>query len=52
LRVYDRRGESGGCRFEAGATEIVISDSHGNGENLLIERLPKNVTIVRRGHAR
>jgi D-amino peptidase len=33
--------------FEAGATEIVISDSHGNGENLLIERLPKNVTIVR-----
>lgn len=33
--------------FEAGATEVVISDSHGNGENLLIERLPKNVTIVR-----
>jgi D-amino peptidase len=33
--------------FEAGATEIVISDSHGNGENLLIEKLPKNVTIVR-----
>jgi len=33
--------------FEAGATEIVVSDSHGNGENLLIEKLPKNVTIVR-----
>jgi D-amino peptidase len=33
--------------FEAGATEIAISDSHGNGENLLIERLPKNVTVVR-----
>ena len=33
--------------FEAGATEIVISDSHGNGENILIERLPKTVTIVR-----
>src|SRR6185295_6449036 len=33
--------------FEAGATEIIISDSHGNGENLLIEKLPKNVTIVR-----
>jgi D-amino peptidase len=32
---------------EAGATEIVISDSHGNGENLLIEQLPYNVTIVR-----
>lgn len=33
--------------FDAGATEIVISDSHGSGENLLIEKLPKNVTIVR-----
>src|SRR5262250_609290 len=33
--------------FDAGATEIVVSDSHGNGENLLIEKLPKNVTVVR-----
>jgi len=33
--------------FEAGATEIVISDSHGNAENLLIEKLPKNVMLVR-----
>ncbi|RMG49053.1 MAG: hypothetical protein D6723_14400 [Acidobacteria bacterium] len=33
--------------FEAGATEIVVSDSHGNGQNLLIEKLPRNVTIVR-----
>ena len=24
--------------FEAGATDIVVSDSHGNGENLLIEK--------------
>ena len=31
----------------AGAGEIVVSDSHGNGENLLIEKLPKNVTLVR-----
>ncbi len=31
----------------AGATEIVISDSHGNGQNLLLERLPKDVTVVR-----
>ena len=31
----------------AGATEIVVSDSHGNGENLLIERLPADVSIVR-----
>lgn len=33
--------------MQAGATEFVISDSHGNGENLLIERLPKDVLIVR-----
>lgn len=31
----------------AGAGEIVIADSHGNGENLLIELLPANVTVVR-----
>jgi D-amino peptidase len=30
-----------------GATEIVISDSHGNGQNLLIEKLPSNVLVVR-----
>ncbi|KPK65369.1 MAG: hypothetical protein AMS21_04920 [Gemmatimonas sp. SG8_38_2] len=33
--------------LDAGATEIVISDSHGNGENLLIERLPKDVFLIR-----
>jgi D-amino peptidase len=31
----------------AGATEIVVSDSHGNGENLLIELFPADVRIVR-----
>ncbi len=31
----------------AGATEIVVADSHGNGENLLIERLPSDITLVR-----
>jgi D-amino peptidase len=31
----------------AGATDIVISDSHGNGQNLLIEKLPVNVLLVR-----
>lgn len=31
----------------AGATEILVSDSHGNGENLLIERLPVDVSVVR-----
>jgi len=32
---------------EAGATEIVVSDSHGNGENLLIEEFPKDVRVIR-----
>lgn len=33
--------------FEAGATEVVVSDSHGNGENLLLEKLPDNIVLVR-----
>jgi D-amino peptidase len=32
---------------QAGATEIVVSDSHGNGENLLVEAFPKDVRLVR-----
>lgn len=32
---------------ESGATEILVSDSHGNGENLLIDQFPKDVRIVR-----
>lgn len=31
----------------AGATEILISDSHGNGQNLLLDELPADVTVVR-----
>ena len=31
----------------AGATEFVVSDSHGNGESLLIEEFPKDVRVVR-----
>lgn len=31
----------------AGATEILVSDSHGNGENLLLEQLPDDITLVR-----
>jgi len=33
--------------LSGGATQIVVSDSHGNGQNLLIEKLPSNVWIVR-----
>ena len=32
---------------EAGATEFVVSDSHGNMQNLLVEKLPKDVLVVR-----
>src|SRR5215471_5576926 len=31
---------------EAGATEFVISDSHGNGQSLLIDRFPTDIPIV------
>lgn len=32
---------------EEGVSEILISDSHGNGENLLIDMLPSDVTVIR-----
>jgi D-amino peptidase len=32
---------------DGGATEVLVSDSHGNGQNLLIERLPADVTVIR-----
>ena len=32
---------------EAGATEIVVADAHGNGENLLIDQLPADVRVIR-----
>lgn len=31
----------------AGATEIVVSDSHGNMQNLLIDKFPADVQLVR-----
>jgi D-amino peptidase len=31
----------------AGATEFVVADAHGNMQNLLIDRFPAGVTIVR-----
>ena len=33
--------------IDAGATELVVSDSHGSGMNLLIDRLPRQVQLVR-----
>lgn len=31
----------------AGADQFLVSDSHGNGQNLLIERLPDDVMVIR-----
>ena len=31
----------------AGADEIVVSDSHGNGQNLLLDELPQDIQLVR-----
>lgn len=31
----------------AGAGEIVVGDSHGNGENILLDELPPDVRVVR-----
>jgi D-amino peptidase len=31
----------------AGATDILVSDSHGNGENLLVDLLPQDIQLVR-----
>jgi D-amino peptidase len=36
----------GGIR-EGGPAEIVVCDSHGNGQNVLIDKLPDDVRIVR-----
>lgn len=33
--------------FDAGASAVVMSDSHGNMQNLMIDRLPKAVELVR-----
>ena len=32
---------------DAGATEILVSDSHGNGQNLLIDQLPPDIRVIR-----
>lgn len=33
--------------FKLGVREVVVSDSHGNGQNLLLDELPDNVRVVR-----
>jgi D-amino peptidase len=31
----------------AGATEVVVADAHGNGQNLLIDQFPADVRVIR-----
>lgn len=31
----------------AGATEILLADSHGNGQNLLLDQIPSGIQLVR-----
>ncbi|ARN73800.1 M55 family metallopeptidase [Oceanicoccus sagamiensis] len=33
--------------FEWGIDEVVVSDSHNNGQNLLLDKMPNNVQVVR-----
>ena len=33
--------------FEWGVEEVVVSDSHGNGQSLLLDQFPDNVQVVR-----
>ena len=33
--------------FSLGVEEVIVSDSHGNGQNILLDALPDNVKIVR-----
>ena len=35
--------------YEAGASEVVICDSHGSGQNIKLERLPETVQLIRSG---
>lgn len=33
--------------FEAGATEVLVSDSHGNGQSLILDELDERVRLIR-----
>jgi len=33
--------------FAQGVEEVVVSDSHGNGQSLIIDKLPDNVQVIR-----
>ncbi len=33
--------------FESGVEEVVVADSHSNGQNILVDQLPENVYLIR-----
>jgi len=33
--------------FDSGIEEVVVADSHSNGQNILIDQLPENVHLIR-----
>lgn len=33
--------------YKCGVDEIVVSDSHGNGQGLLLDKMPSNIQVVR-----
>jgi D-amino peptidase len=45
--MTDSVAAAANAAFESGASEVVISDSHGNAQNLLLDRLPRAVQVVR-----
>jgi D-amino peptidase len=45
--MTDSVAAAANAAYTSGASEVVISDSHGNAQNLLLDRLPKQVQVVR-----
>lgn len=45
--MTDEAAVAAQAALDAGATEVLMSDSHGNGINLIPERLPTGVRLVR-----
>jgi len=45
--MTDTAAAAATAAFDAGAEAVVMSDSHGNMQNLMLERLPARVELVR-----
>src|SRR3954468_4627129 len=47
LWMTDSVAAAAEAAFEAGAIEVVVADSHGQGHNLLLDRLRPEIQVVR-----